>query len=156
MAVNITITGMAELEAGFARLGKVPQVIVNRGAVAAGKIMLAAAKRYAPEDTGALRRGLINVKEKTSRPGKKVVQVSLAADMNDTFVKRYGPNKSLRAYYPASQEWGWTTGKGTPHERHHQGWHYLREALDFNKTELEETFVKVAQQEIDKALASRR
>lgn len=81
---------------------------VKKGA----KIVQRAIISAAPEDTGALKSGLILIKEKSSVRGKVVYQIAPSARMNAVFQKPIiNPirSKSGHAYYPASQEYGYFT-----------------------------------------------
>ena len=81
---------------------------VKKGA----KIVQRAIVSAAPEDTGALRSGLILINEKSRTRGKAVYQVVPTARMNAVFQKPItNPvrSKSGHAYYPASQEYGYFT-----------------------------------------------
>lgn len=147
MATNFEIVGMKELLAQIDRLGKVPQVAVNKAAQKGATIARKAAKANAPRLTGALKRGIILKKERKTKPGKTVYDVMMNPAMNDIFVKVSKSGK--RSYYPASQEYGFFTRDGG----YVQGKRYLSNALSGNSDQIEKTVVQVLSDEIDKAIS---
>nr|WP_025853026.1 HK97 gp10 family phage protein [Paenibacillus ehimensis] len=149
MPKKFEIIGLKELQRDIKLLGRVPQSAATKGARAGGKIILGAAKGNAPVDTGDLKSGLIMKKERKTAPGKAVYDVMPDPAKNDIFVKMSKDGK--RAYYPASQEYGFLTVDG----RYVPGYRYLRHALDHNKTIIEETILSTAGREVDKVLRSK-
>lgn len=143
------IIGMKELERSFKRLGKVPQSVATKSARAGANIALKAAKSNAPVDTGALKDGIILKGERRVKIGKKVYDVMMDPAKNDIFVKE-GPGGE-RAYYPASQEYGFMTQYGD----YVPGYHYLRKSLTENARAIESKVVEVAGKAVDKALNAR-
>jgi len=135
---------MKELEKAVIRLGRLPQTCVTKAARKGALVALKAAKTLAPEDEGNLKKGLILKPEKTKIKGKKVYQVTFNPAMNDIFVKVSKEGK--RAYYPASQEYGYFTRNG----RYIPGFHYLKKSLENNKAKIEQEVVSVLAKEIDK------
>src|SRR5690554_6089105 len=110
MAKRSGLIGMEQLERDFRELGKVPQSAATQSARAGARIALRAAKANAPEDTGALKQGIILKGERTRTRGKKVYDVMMDPAKNDIFVKMTKDGK--RYYYPASQEYGFLTVDG--------------------------------------------
>lgn len=114
--------------------------IVQRSA----DILLYRTRAAAPYRTGALRSGIIRSSspERSSRPGKRVYDLVMDAEMNDTFVKY--TNSGKRYYYPGSMEYGFRLKNG----KRYPGKHYLRDsALAYA-----EAHVSFVTQEIDKIL----
>ncbi len=148
MPAKTKIEGMKELERSIKRLGQLPQSCVTKASRKGALIALRAAKANAPVDTGDLRRGLVLKGERTKVKGKKVYQVTPDPKMNSVFVKLSKSGK--RAYYPASQEFGFRTRGGgyTP------GYNYLKKSLD-NSGAIEQTIVDVLSKEIDKELSKK-
>ncbi|QYR20803.1 HK97 gp10 family phage protein [Paenibacillus sp. sptzw28] len=146
MARRTEILGMKELQRDIKLLGRVPQAAATKGARAGARIALKAAKANAPEDTGALKSGIILKKERKSQAGKAVYDVMPSPAMNDVFVKV--SKKGKRSYYPASQEYGFLTEDGG----YIPGYRYMRRAIDDNKTAIERTVLDVAGKEVDKVL----
>lgn len=82
-------------------------------AVKAGtNIVLNAIRAQAPVDSGELKEGIIPSKERSKTKGKVVYQVTFDAKKNAIFqkpIKTPVLSKSKKAYYPASQEYGYFT-----------------------------------------------
>lgn len=145
MAQRSEIVGLRELERDMRRLAQVPQKVVTKAARAGAAIARKSAKTNAPVDTGQLKKGVILKAERKVKPGKKVFGVMIDPRMNDIFVKLSKTNK--RSYYPASQEYGWTTnGNYTP------GYRYMRNALENNADAIENKVIETAGKEVDKIL----
>ena len=148
--IKFSVLGTAKIVRDLERLGKMPQVGANRAARSGMKIAFDDAKRRAPLDTGLLKRGLIMRKEKTTKKGKSVYWIgptrALNGDGKNGFVKDYAGG-TKRAYYPASQEWGFTVkGHYTP------GYRYLKNAIDKNVNTISKSMEKKFIEEIDRAL----
>ncbi|WP_236293090.1 HK97-gp10 family putative phage morphogenesis protein [Paenibacillus allorhizoplanae] len=136
---------MRQLERDMRRLGQVPQKVATKAARAGAAIARKAAKANAPVDTGQLKKSLIMKAERKVKPGKKVFGVMPSPHMNDVLVKI--SKRGKRSYYPASQEYGWTTnGHYTP------GYRYLRHAIENNDDKIEKAVIETAGKEIDKIL----
>ncbi|GJM84318.1 hypothetical protein HMSSN139_68140 [Paenibacillus sp. HMSSN-139] len=143
------IIGMKELERSFKRLGKVPQTVATKSAKAGATIALKAARDNAPVDTGQLKAGIILKGERRVKVGKKMYDVMIDPAKNDVFAKISKDGK--RAYYPASQEYGFMTADGG----YVPGYHYLRKSITENARAIESKIVEVAGKAIDKALNAR-
>lgn len=146
MAKNVRIEGFKELERALKRLGKVPQTVATKSARSGASIALRAAKRYAPEDTGELKRGIILKRERRTKPGKAVYDVMMNPAMNDVFVKVSKDGK--RSYYPASQEYGFLTADGG----YVPGYHFLRRSITEHSSEIERKVLDTAGQAVEKSL----
>ncbi len=146
---TLRVEGLPELERSIKRLGQLPQKFVTKAARKGAIIPLRAARARAPVDAGQLKRGLVLKGERSRVRGKKVYQVTFSSAMNDAFVKISQSGK--RAYYPASQEYGFKTKNGgwIP------GYSYLKGATDDNAVATEQTMIDVLTQEVDKELRSR-
>lgn len=137
------IEGMKKLEKAIKKLGKLPQTCVTKAARKGARISLIAARRNAPVDTGELKKGIVLKGEKSRVKGKKVYQATFDAAKNDIFAKISKSGK--RAYYPASQEYGFTiNGKYTP------GYNYMKNSIESNSNKIEKEIVNVLSEEIDK------
>ncbi|WP_244935496.1 HK97 gp10 family phage protein [Paenibacillus glycanilyticus] len=146
MAKKATIEGMAELEAMMKRLDKLPQRVVTKAAKAGANIPYKAAKADAPEDTGALKAGIILKPERRTKLGKKVYDVLMNPVMNEQFVKI--TKDGTRYYYPASQEYGFMTVNG----EYVPGYNYFRNAMTRNAWAIEEKVIEVASKDVTKIL----
>ena len=134
---------------------------VKKGAVIAQR----AIRAQAPADTGALREGLILVKEKAKVRGKSVYQVVPDPGKNADFqkpIKNPIRSKSRYAYYPASQEFGYFTrrpgggmvyvssggNKATMDKV--PGKHYMRAGAEAASSAVKEIIAKSLLEEIEK------
>lgn len=157
------IVGMKELEKAISTLEKLPQKCVTKAAKKGANISLKDARKNAPEgETGMLKKGIVIKGERSRYKSKKVYQVGMDHRMNDIFVKSHkarannsnlGKGKAklkigeqARAYYPASQEYGFFARNG----RYIPGFHYLKNSLVDNKPQIEKEIVNVLSKEIDK------
>lgn len=144
--VRLRIDGLARIQRDLTNLGRMPQVAVNRAARAGMNVAYKSAKENAPVDIGNLKRGLVIKKEKRVKQGKAIYFVVPSKAFNRFFVKMYA-NGQKRAYYPASQEWGFTVrGHYTP------GYRYMKKAIDNNASKIQSEVSKVFAKEIDRAL----
>lgn len=150
MARKTKLEGFGDLEQAFKELGKVPQTIATQSARAGAGVALSAAKRNAPKDTGNLKSGIIMKRERRVKVGKTVYDVMMDPSKNDLFVKVSKGGK--RAYYPASQEYGFLTVNGgyVPGKR------YFRRAIMDNVAEIEQRALDKAGTAIDKAWNKKR
>lgn len=149
--VPLKLVGVAELNALFDRLGKLPLGSAPKAARRGARVLADAIKAKAPVDTGMLRRGIYTMPEKRSRKGKRVFQVTYRSDMNDWFVKHYGPKLEKRAYYPASMEYGYRTRGGG----YIPGYYFMRKTAEQKKAEIEQVIISVVAAEMDKMLSKR-
>lgn len=146
MSRNSNIVGMKELERAFRELGKVPQAASTSAARAGGRVSQRAAKSYAPEETGDLKRGIIMKRERRTTPGKAVYDVMMSPHLNDIFVKESKEGK--RSYYPASQEYGFLTRNGG----YVPGFRYFRKSVDNHEDEIDKAILDTAKKYVEKAL----
>lgn len=140
------VIGLRELQRDLKKLGNMPQTAVNRAAKSSATIAFKDAKRRAPVDIGNLKQGIIIKREKKQRVGKQVYFIGPGRAYNRFFRKLYADG-AKEAYYPASQEWGFTV-----HGHYTPGYRYLKNAIDHNADAMEGEVAKVFRQEIDKAL----
>jgi hypothetical protein len=146
---EMKIEGMKELRGAIRRLGKLPQSAVTQATRKGAMVVLRAARDAAPADTGALRKGIVLKGEKRGKKGKKVYQVTFDAKMNEQFVKTSREGK--RAYYPASQEYGFKTRQMADGTQYHaSGKYYLRDAAVNAKPEMERVIVKALTDKVHK------
>lgn len=145
--IKYKIEGVKELEKSLKKLGDVPQKFVSKSAKKGATILLKAAKQGKWIDrTGNLRKGIILKGEKSKLKGKKVYQVTFDPAFNDVFVKVSKEGK--RAYYPASQEYGFKARNG----RYIPGFHFMRNAVQENERKVQTTIIDTMMKEIEKAL----
>jgi HK97 gp10 family phage protein len=140
--VNFKIVGMKELQKSLKKLSKVPQKHVTASARKGMTIIKKGAKTRAPEDTGALKKGIILKPEKSKYRGKKVYKVVFDPAMNDIFQKG-------DAYYPASQEYGFFAKNG----RYIPGFRFIHNSLTDNAASMEKTIVDTMKKKIDNEIS---
>lgn len=144
MSFRLTITGVEEVNRMLRQIDRVAQKTVTKSAKAGANIAYRQAKRDAPVDKGALRKGIIMKAEKR-KTGKKVYDIKFSDD--PVFVKEakyatttkkvgkwYNRRKVTtknRSFYPVSQEYGWMGKDGTKIIPKKAG--FLRNALRQNR-----------------------
>ena len=141
---KLIVVGMPQLEKTIKKLGKLPQKCVTVAARKGAKIAQKSAKSNAPSDTGSLKKGIILKGEKSKKKGKKVYQTVMDPAKNDIFVKTSKTGK--RAYYPASQEYGFQTSNG----RYVPGFNFMKKSIEDNSSKIQNEIVNVLSKEIDK------
>lgn len=114
--IEVNIYGLNEVKKAFLDLGKVTNKHITPSVKSAMGIVKTAAKKAAPKKTGELRKGIILKGEKSKQRGKKVYKVVFDSKKNHIFQKFNAEGEQV-AYYPASQEYGWTLYKGTPYQK---------------------------------------
>lgn len=152
MSVYFKVEGMDKLLKDLERLGKVPQKHVTSSSRKAMSISLKQARATAPVDTGALKKGIIMVGEKSRYKAKKVYRIVFDSKMNDVFqkpVKNPGesgnPDARKIAYYPSSQEYGYFARDG----RYIPGFRFISDSLVDNTSKIEKTIVGEMKRRID-------
>jgi len=143
---------MDELERSLKRLGKVPQKHVTSSSRKAMNIVLKQSRATAPYETGALKKGIKMVGERSRQKGKKVYRIVFDRNMNHIFqkpVKNPGESghKGARkvAYYPFSQEYGFFARDG----KYIPGYRFIHNALANNTSAIEKTIVGEMKKKID-------
>ncbi len=150
--VYFRVEGMDELERSLKRLGKVPQKHVTSSSRKAMNIVLKQSRATAPYETGALKKGIKMVGERSRQKGKKVYRIVFDRNMNHIFqkpVKNPGESghKGARkvAYYPFSQEYGFFARDG----KYIPGYRFIHNALANNTSAIEKTIVGEMKKKID-------
>lgn len=166
------VEGMKELEKSIKKLGDVPQKYINLAAQKGIKPTIQQAKVDAPENTGALKKGIIKVGERPSggkrlSRGKKVYRLVFDRKMNHIFQKKSAGNSQFRmyhgqgrsrkdprwekkiSYYPVSQEYGYFTKNG----RYIPGFFFGHNALKDNVGKMEKIIVETMKTKIDAEIA---
>ena len=154
--VNFKIEGMRELNRSLEKLGKVPQKHVTSSAKKGMNIVLKQAKQEAPEETGALRKGIILRGEKSRYKAKKVYKIIFDPSMNYIFqkpVRNVGESGSPKAknpaYYPHSQEYGFFARNG----KYIPGFRFIHDSLTDNAEKMAKTIVDTMKKKIDAEIA---
>lgn len=132
-AVDIDISDIRDLELAAKAIGGVTKKQLTPAVRKAMKPVLQAARDAAPVDTGALKKGIILKGERSKYPLKKVFQVTTDRKKNDVFVKGLNADgEGERAYYPASQEYGFLKKSGGKVP----GKHFLKKAAEQQEAQL--------------------
>lgn len=127
-----------DLELAAKAIGGVTKKQLTPAVRKAMKPVLQAAREGAPVDTGSLRKGIILKSEKNKPPLKKVFQVTMDKKKNDIFVKGLDESgEGKRAYYPASQEYGFKKKNGGKVP----GKHFLKKAAEQQEAQLPDAIV---------------
>lgn len=154
--VNFKVEGMKELERSLDKLGKVPQKHVTSASKKGMNIVLKQSRANAPYDTGALKKGIKLVGEKSKLKGKKVYRIVFDREMNDVFQKPVqnvgesgSPNAKNPAYYPMSQEYGFFARDG----RYIPGYRFIHDSFQSNVPQIEKTIVSEMKKKIDAEIA---
>lgn len=149
--IYFKVEGMDELKKSLQKVGKVPQKHVTASSRKAMNIVLNQARANAPYDTGALKKGIIMVGEKSKVKAKKVYRIVFDKNMNDVFQKpiknpgsKGGQGKST-GYYPISQEYGYFAGDGN----YIPGFRFISDSLIENTQKIEKTIVDEMKKRID-------
>lgn len=150
--VYFRVEGMDELEKSLKRLGKVPQKHVTASSRKAMNIVLKQSRASAPYETGALKKGIKMVGERSRQKGKKVYRIVFDRNMNHIFqkpVKNVGESghKGARkvAYYPHSQEYGFFARDG----KYIPGYRFIGDSFNENVRNIEKTIVSEMKKRID-------
>lgn len=150
-ANNLYISGVRELETQLNAMGKnFPKAKVRQAANKGANLPLKQARKNAPKESGALKKGIIKVEEKAWKRRKKlkkaVFQIYFDRAKNSIFQKpidpsvqgsRGGQTKVPHAYYPVSLEWGfhYDIGKRTKPQ------HFIKRAIESTQDETVKTVV---------------
>lgn len=145
--INIDIDDIRGLELAAKAIGGVTKKQLTPAVRKGMKPVLQAARDVAPVDTGALKKGIVLKGEKNKPPLKKVFQVTMDKKKNDIFVKGLDESgEGKRAYYPASQEYGFLKKSGGKVP----GKHFLQKAAEQQEDQLPDTIVDNLISEIQK------
>jgi hypothetical protein len=131
---------LKKLERDILRMGKFPTTLLTKSVKSGGRMLLSAVKQNAPSYKGILKQALIMKLEKSKKKGKRVVYVGYDSAFTDRLAKTSKDGR--RSFYPASQEYGWTTKSGkriTPKKIH-----FMRNTLDSKADE----FTKIVTEEM--------
>ncbi len=148
------------------RVGKSPQKALYQGTSKAAVITKKAVKDAAPDDTGALKRGIVTRTEHSRIRGKKVRQTTFkeGAGLERVLGKNSHPGKfggrpggkdKDRYYYPASQEFGWLTGDGNGGIKYVPGKHYMRRGAEAASEPAKTAMIDTMTKELDRIWLSK-
>ena len=138
------------------QLGKSPQKAVSRAAQkAATKVKRAIKYGTVPVGaTGNLKKAITSKGEKSRRKGRKVYDVTFDRAYNDQLqkpIKNPGEagGKNPKAYYPASQEYGFLTRSKGNGLSYVEGLHFMRRGAEQAETEARTVMMETLEKELD-------
>lgn len=151
MARVTTVEGLNELIRDINRLERMPQSQITKGVRRGANVILAEARARAPVKTGKMRRKLTLKPERSSRKGKKVMQITFQK------VEKFPESVKIakdgtRYYYPTSQNYGFKTRNGGRVE----GKHFLEGAMQAKSGQAARVIVHEIGMEVERSLAEGR
>lgn len=146
---------LPKFHAALRRVEKIPQKAVTKAAGKGATVVRKAVRSTVPEDTGALKRGIIRKGERSRTKGKKVYDLMFDPGMNDIFqkpIKNPGEagGKSPHGYYPASMEYGFLTRSKGNGLSYVPGYHFMRKAAESSEFPARQAIVKTLTDELQK------
>lgn len=154
--VHFDTTGLTKLVKMLDQAGKSPQKAVARAASKGITPVRRAVRSIVPVgETGYLKAAITRKAEKSRARGKKVYEVTFDRGYNDVLqkpIKNPGEagGKNSKAYYPASQEYGFLTrskGKGYSYV---PGLHYMRRGAEQSEAQAKQIMIDTMVKEIDR------
>ena len=147
-AVQMDTNDIRGLELAAKAIGGITKKQLSPAVRKAMKPVLQAARDNAPVDSGALKKGIVLRAERNKPKLKKVYQVTMDKKKNDVFVKGLNPDGTgKRAYYPASQEYGFKKRNGSGKV---PGKHFLQKAAEQQEDKVPEAIADGLISEIQK------
>jgi hypothetical protein len=146
---------MERFEKTLKAMGGLPPKIAVKAAGKGANLVRKSARANAPEYSGTLKRAIRREGERVRVKGKKVYDIQIDASLNQVFqkpIKNPGEagGKSKKAYYPASQEYGFLTRSKGGGLSYVPGYHYLQNAIDDNAPAIKTTTIKTTMDELEK------
>lgn len=127
--------------AGLAELEKFPKTGLKRVMRQGANVIKNEVKDIAPYETGMLENAIVLKEERSRNPYKVSFRVTLRSD--PAFVKISKDGK--RAFYPASQEYGWTLKNG----EQEPGKHFFRNGGDLTSEQVHNLIIDEFDKVID-------
>lgn len=139
------------------KVGKSPQRAVSRAAAKAATIVKRAIRQGTVPvgRTGNLKRAIARKAEKTRKRGKKVYEITFDRKYNEVLqkpIKNPGEagGKNPKAYYPASQEYGFLTRSKGGGIRYVPGLHFMRQGAENADAQARQVMMETLEKELDK------
>lgn len=155
--VSFDTTGVVKLVKMLDKAGKNPQKAVTKAAGKAGTIVKRAVKygTVPVGETGYLKKAIVRKAEKSRKRGKKVYEVTFDKAYNDVLqkpIKNPGKagGKNPKAYYPASQEYGYLTRSKGGGLSYVPGLHFMREGAEQSETQAKTVMIETMEKELEK------
>ena len=154
--VSFDTKGIVKMVKMLDKAGKSPQKAITRAASKGITPVKRAVKGVVPVgETGNLKRAITRKAERTRTRGKKVYEVTFDKAYNDVLQKPIihpgvAGGKSDKAYYPASQEYGFLTrSKGNGYS-YIPGLHFMRQGAEQAETQSKRIMIETMEKELDK------
>ncbi len=154
--VSFDTTGIVKMVKSLGKMGKSPQKAVTRAASKGITPVRRAVRSLVPVgETGTLRRAIARKAEKSRAKGKKVFEVTWDRAYNDVLQKPIktpgvAGGKSDKAYYPASQEYGFLTRSRGNGYSYVPGLHFMRQGAEESEAQSKQIIVDTMEKELDK------
>lgn len=138
-------------------VGKAPQKALNNGTSKAAMIVKRTVKGITPERTGTMKRNIVTKTEHSSRRGKKVRETTFrGGDEANALLQRPIQNPGLlgganpKAYYPASQEYGFLARAPGGGVQYIEGRHFMLSGAESASEPAKEAMIETMTKELDK------
>ena len=143
------------------KVGASPQKALNKGTSKAAAITKRAIKAKAPHKSGILKGNIITKTERSSKRGKKVRQTTFrGGEEANAALQRPIKNPGIlggtspKAYYPASQEYGFLAKAPGGGVQYIPGKHYMRSGAESASGAAKEAMIQTMEKELDKVWTS--
>lgn len=150
------VEGLSELEAQFARIGKMPKKYLNKAAREGIADPLRKIKADAPVGkTGMLKKGVQKKLETPNKRNKSVYQIRFNPKYSDSYYKpssgAYG-GEPPKAFYPYSQEYGFFGKDGQKIQT--KWYHFAKKAIEATESGSAAKVIHSLIQSIDQIVGS--
>lgn len=140
------------------RVGKSPQKALNKGTSKAAIIVKRSVKGVVPVKTGTLKRNIVTKTERSRLRGKKVREITFrGGDEANAQLQKPIKNPGIlggsspKAYYPASQEYGFLARAPGGGVQYIEGRHFLLRGAETASEPAKNAMIETMTKELDKA-----
>ena len=155
--VAFDLKGIEKMVKALNKVNKSPQKAVTRAASKAATLVKRAVRQGTVPvgKTGNLKRAITRKAEKTRARGKKVYEITFDKKYNDVLqkpIKNPGAagGKNPKAYYPASQEYGFLTRSKGGGIEYVPGLHFMRQGAENAEAQAKQVMIETLEKELDK------
>ena len=157
-AVTIDTTDVEKMIKMLGRLGKSPQKAINKGTSKAALMLKRKTRAAAPVLTGTLRKNIVvKAESNRGRKGRKVREITFkGGEEANAELQRpiQSPGKlggkNPKAYYPASQEYGFLARAPGGGVQYIPGKYFMRDTADANEAEAKEQMTESTMKELER------
>lgn len=139
------------------RIGASPYKAVNKGTSKAAAVVKKSVKGSVPVKTGTLKRNIVTKTERSRSRGKKVRETTFrGGDEANALLQKPIKNpgvlggSSPKAYYPASQEYGFLARAPGGGVQYIEGKHFMRAGAESASAPAKEAMIETITKELDK------